>query len=154
MLLLCREISLFAKKYQNVDAVLGVELTTVWLKCLLGLVLSLGDLQPLRRPDPSLLWGSLGVSPGSPAVDAEDYLQNSVRVGSKAIELCSTPGTFLTLARVLKPGNLLMMSISHHHSIDINIWTEVGLSGFWEFPVATDIIPRRIWPCIRGLLKL
>lgn len=72
-----------------------------------------------------------GSEPGSQGLRAKDYLKDRMKVGSKAIELCSVPGTFPTPAGELKPGNFFMASISYQHSININIfckgWIELIL---------------------------
>lgn len=71
---------------------------------------------PLEGPDPSVPYEGfsegppLGASLGSLGVEDKDYLKNNMKVGSKATELCSMPGTSPTLAGVLKPGNLLTLS--------------------------------------------
>lgn len=78
-----------------------------------------------------VLQGSLGASLSSQGIDVEDYFKDGTQVGSEAIELCSLPGTFRTLAGVLKPGNFVMISASYQHSININTlgkgWIELIL---------------------------
>ena len=67
----------------------------------------------------------------SQAIDVEDYFKDGTQMGSEATELCSVPGTFPTLAGVLKPGNFFMISVSYQHSISINTlcrgWIELIL---------------------------
>ena len=67
----------------------------------------------------------------SQAIDVEDYFKDGPQMGSEATELCSVPGTFPTLAGVLKPGNFFMISVSYQHSISINTlcrgWIELIL---------------------------
>lgn len=87
---------------------------------------------PLEGPDPSVLYeefsedAPLGTSLGSLRVEVKDYLKNNMKVESKATELCSMYGTSPALAGVLKPGNLLTLSLSYQHGIHINI-----LCGGW-----------------------